>query len=1212
MTSRLRLSLLLMCLFLALVLGLSALSQSRLVRRRAHDWAEVALAKALGREVRVDVVGLRPWEGSLELSRVRVAREKTLADGTLFSAERIRARWSWTALFRRQLVFRQITLDRPVLTHVAEAAPGLTVQDILSVLFSSQPVRVKGWTLRVRRATVHDGQASWTGADGTRGTLEGLEGGLTWRMAPTGAVSTAGTLRAARLQTTRGDTTRRADRISLQVVGEADAISVSTAEFSVAGAAVTARGTIADPLRAPRLDLGLSVQAPLSALLSALGSDREVEGTLGVEGRLQGPWERAVFQGQGTLQFGKERGPSHPLRFSLVWDGGRVEAATLGGPPKTGESFRGTLSLVPATGAYRVRATLANTDVARLAGLPSVVAAQLGLQLPPEARGRLTADVDLTGRGADPSTLRGRAAVQVEDLALEGETPTGRLEARLTATASGTDIEAFSLRLPGGDIDGRGSLSFVTGALNLPIRADLRNVATFARGFGLPFLAGHATLTGRVVGTRQDPRLQGRIAWREARIAGHPFDLIEGDVEVARRMLTMPRLVLRSGRTTATLRGTLEARGTTPLRRLNPKRDLVLDLQVQVNPARTADFITLLPDDLKIQGAFRANGRLSGALEALTGEVEVAFGNVRTWDESWQRGEALFRFQSGAVQIKRISLRRAAEQLTGELSVGTDGELRGRLTSTVMDLARVGSLSSSKLAGRATFRLDLQGTLGETVTLGQATASALLYRGIPLGPGTATFTVEHKAVDVDLTLRGGTHRLHLSVGPPSDRSVKGELTLADADLDLVVRVGEIEALRPWQPRGSGRILFHGPAGGLAFRDGEADFTSLRVRLGDEVWQSLGSARASWSGPAMTVRQLRLRSGGQEFELEGSLGPDGQTDLLLKGQPPLTLLKDFLPVGGLAEGLVTADVRIRGHREAPELHGTVEIQGGRFRLEAIPAEFRDVLARLDLQGDRMEIREWQAQLAEGRFLGGGEIHRNGEQWRLRLTFQEDEGRAEQLLAGLYRGKGEVTGAMSLGGTLTTEGVDAGDFWRNLDGELKLVMHDGRVGRYTVAAKILSVLSVAHLFQLKGPEFSGEGMPYQRLTADIKITRGIARTENLVLDSPAYKANAVGLVNFADSSVDVTVAVKPFQTVDLVVTKIPVAGWLLGGKEQSLIVAYFRVGGTLGDPQVTPIPVRSVGRNLFGIFRNLLEIPETLTGPYKDLPPQQIKPDEGQRH
>jgi hypothetical protein len=91
----------------------------------------------------------------------------------------------------------------------------------------------------------------------------------------------------------------------------------------------------------------------------------------------------------------------------------------------------------------------------------------------------------------------------------------------------------------------------------------------------------------------------------------------------------------------------------------------------------------------------------------------------------------------------------------------------------------------------------------------------------------------------------------------------------------------------------------------------------------------------------------------------------------------------------------------------------------------------------------------------------------------------------------------------------------------------------------------------------------------------------------------------------------VAVKPFQNVDRIITKIPLAGWLLGGKEQSLVVAYFRVTGPLGDPQVAPIPLRSVGRNLFGIFRNLLEIPEALTGPFEELPPQPVKPDEGQK-
>jgi uncharacterized protein YhdP len=174
-----------------------------------------------------------------------------------------------------------------------------------------------------------------------------------------------------------------------------------------------------------------------------------------------------------------------------------------------------------------------------------------------------------------------------------------------------------------------------------------------------------------------------------------------------------------------------------------------------------------------------------------------------------------------------------------------------------------------------------------------------------------------------------------------------------------------------------------------------------------------------------------------------------------------------------------------------------------------------------------------------------------------------------------------------------------------------MRDGRIGRYTVTAKILALLNVAQLLDLKGPDLAAEGMPYERLTADIKIARGIARTDNLVLESRAIKVSAVGTVNLAEDTVDLTVAVRPFQNVDRILTNIPVAGWLLGGKEKSIIVAYYHVTGSLRDPQVAAVPLKSVGRNIFGIFRNLLEIPEALTGPYEDLPPQPVKPDEGKK-
>ncbi|MEK7206213.1 MAG: hypothetical protein AAB254_11980, partial [candidate division NC10 bacterium] len=365
-------------------------------------------------------------------------------------------------------------------------------------------------------------------------------------------------------------------------------------------------------------------------------------------------------------------------------------------------------------------------------------------------------------------------------------------------------------------------------------------------------------------------------------------------------------------------------------------RDLALDIQGHLNPARTADFTSLLPDELEIRGAFRAAGRIAGTLESLTGEVEVSLENVQTWRESWRRGEALFQFRQGGVEITRILLRRRAEQLTGQITVEAGGALRGRLTSTIMDVARVGSLSGAQLGGQASFRLDVQGTLRNTVTLGQVTASALSYQEIPLGPATATFKLERKAVDMDLALRDGTHRLRLSVGPPSDRSVKGELTLTDADLDLVVRVAEIEVLRAWPGRASGRILFRGPGQTAPLVSGEAEFSRVRLSQGEESWENRGPVRVSWSGPAVTLHQLLLRSAQGEFDLRGIVSEDGQSDLSVTGRLPLMALARVLPVMHPTGGIADANLRLRGRRSALEPHGTLEIQRGRFSLTGVPA------------------------------------------------------------------------------------------------------------------------------------------------------------------------------------------------------------------------------------------------------------------------------------
>jgi hypothetical protein len=294
----------------------------------------------------------------------------------------------------------------------------------------------------------------------------------------------------------------------------------------------------------------------------------------------------------------------------------------------------------------------------------------------------------------------------------------------------------------------------------------------------------------------------------------------------------------------------------------------------------------------------------------------------------------------------------------------------------------------------------------------------------------------------------------------------------------------------------------------------------------------------------------------------------------------------------------------------EVTGPLTVQKGRFLLDGFPAEFQEAQARIGLEGARTRFHEVQARLADGLFRGSGEVRTAPGRWDLRFDVHEERGQVRQLLAGIYRGQGELAGDLSLRGTLTSGGESRGDFWANLGGSLKLEMHDGRIGRYTALAKILSIMNLGHLLG-GSADLSARGMPFTNMTADVAIEQGVARTENLVLESPAMKLTAVGSVNLVAATVDMAVAVRPFQNLDLVVTSIPVAGWLLGGKEKSLLVAYFTVTGPLGDPDVEAVPLKSVGRNLFGIFANILGIPAALSEAFQRSEPQTVKPHEGSR-
>jgi uncharacterized protein YhdP len=126
----------------------------------------------------------------------------------------------------------------------------------------------------------------------------------------------------------------------------------------------------------------------------------------------------------------------------------------------------------------------------------------------------------------------------------------------------------------------------------------------------------------------------------------------------------------------------------------------------------------------------------------------------------------------------------------------------------------------------------------------------------------------------------------------------------------------------------------------------------------------------------------------------------------------------------------------------------------------------------------------------------------------------------------------------------------------------------------------------------PDVSGEGVPFSRLTIDARLDKGILSSDDLVIDSNAMSMSYVGQADMIRDRLDLLLVVKPLGTIDKVVSNLPIAGWILGGKERALITAQFKVTGPAEQPEVKAIPISAMSKGVLGIFQRTLSLPLTL--------------------
>lgn len=335
------------------------------------------------------------------------------------------------------------------------------------------------------------------------------------------------------------------------------------------------------------------------------------------------------------------------------------------------------------------------------------------------------------------------------------------------------------------------------------------------------------------------------------------------------------------------------------------------------------------------------------------------------------------------------------------------------------------------------------------------------------------------------------------------------------------------------------------------------------------------------GNDCVIRSLTGQLGSTSFGISGSYTGGGvpMADLVLNARHL-----------DLDELLLVAGTGLEG-----ENGGT----GTDLRLRVIADECSYNKVRLNRVGINLSrdsgvtyIHDLQAGLYGGRLDAKGRIASDGNRInRYDLNLKLDKVDASHLLRDLDISR-EVTGSLSLQGNLTARGSTMTDIKRSALGNLRLHLEEGKLRKFNVLSKLFSLLNLSQLLKFQLPDMVQGGMPYEVIKGSFSVKDGTLATQDLFIRSDAINISVVGSTDIVREVLDFTIGVQPLQTVDKLVNRIPVVGWLLTGKGGSVVTAYFEARGTWADPQVKSVSAKSLSRGAWNVFRRVFELPVRL--------------------
>jgi hypothetical protein len=355
----------------------------------------------------------------------------------------------------------------------------------------------------------------------------------------------------------------------------------------------------------------------------------------------------------------------------------------------------------------------------------------------------------------------------------------------------------------------------------------------------------------------------------------------------------------------------------------------------------------------------------------------------------------------------------------------------------------------------------------------------------------------------------------------------------------------------------------------------AEIKRLSFRLLDSDVALEGSIR-NWVGKPMITAKIEAN----------------QMDLdLLIPKGPRSPIREFLEILAASSKVQATASIARGHYKHLKfgsLSARITIQDGVFDLDRLSGQSSngDVAGRIVVQLPRKQPADAELSV------------------RAKGLLVEDVLKLFGPKAGVITGEARVTG------TIRGHGKNPHGLSPTLDGTVDVLLENGRIFKSEERAvwKIISILNLPAVLQGK-VDLEKDGLPYNKISAKVLVRNGLFETENLIIDSPIVKITAAGNYDMPTDQIDMVWAVSPFGSYSQFLKTIPLFGRLFAGDRKGIATALFSVKGSIEDPEVTYLPMKSFATGVTGLAQLAFDIlKNTLMLPIDLMTPDEEKADD----